>query len=251
MALERARVTVYRRPDPIPLRRAPVTTSAALVTAVRSETDDLNRLVAREIFLAIAGGRFPVGSILPNEHQLAADLGVSRTALREAIKGLASKGMVETRRKRGTQVLERSRWNMLDAEVIAWSRRSGSARVSEELWASLVVTLPALAAAAATGRHSHVAIAAATRYLAAPSRDSFGALLCDVATAGENRFLASLTASAVHSLLDDDAAFLDRRRDGFRPAEVERLAEALRRRDGVDAQAVMAQALGTQLEAVA
>ncbi len=242
-------MTVYRRPDPIPLRRAPATTSASPVAAVRAEPDDLNRLVAREIFLAIAGGRFPAGSILPNEHQLAADLGVSRTALREAIKGLASKGMVETRRKRGTQVLDRSRWNMLDAEMISWSRRSGSSRVSEELWASLVVTLPALASAAATGRHGQVAIEAVGRHLAAPSRETFAAMLCDLANAGENRFLASLVASAVHSLVAEDTAFFDRMWSGFRPAQAERLTEALRRRDGASAQAAMAQGLSVEAEA--
>lgn len=232
-------MTVYRRPDPIPLRRAPATTSASTIAAVRTETDDLNRLVAREIFLAIASGRFPAGSILPNEHQLAADLGVSRTALREAIKGLASKGMVETRRKRGTQVLDRSRWNMLDAEVISWSRRSGTARVSDELRASLSVVLPALASAAATSAHCRTAIDAVDRYRAELTREAFAAMLCDLAVAGDNRFLASVVSSAVHSLVVEDAQNFDQLKASFAASELARLSEALRSRNSALAATVI------------
>ena len=85
----------------------------------------------------------------PNPHVVHRVLGVSRTALREAIKGLVARGVLETRRKRGTQVLERERWNQLDADLIAWSRRDGSRRVSEELWSTLVETQPSLARLAA------------------------------------------------------------------------------------------------------
>ncbi len=206
-------MTVYRRPDPIPLRHAALASPGGL-SAVKHEPDDLNRLVAREIFQAIASGHFPVGSILPNEHQLSADLGVSRTALREAIKGLASKGLVETRRKRGTMVLERSRWDMLNAEVIAWSRKLGSARVSDELWAAIASTQPAMAAEAAGRRHAG-RVAEAVRSLTdagtpEAKRTGLAALLLEIANASGNRYLTSFTAACVGSLLSDDAAFLDR-----------------------------------------
>lgn len=206
-------MTVYRRPDPIPLRHSAVATPGGL-SSVKHAPDDLNRLVAREIFQAIASGHFPVGSILPKEHQLSADLGVSRTALREAIKGLASKGLVETRRKRGTLVLDRSRWDMLNAEVIAWSRKLGSARVSDELWVAVTVTQPTLAAEAA-GRRQTGRVAQAIQGFAgaAPGeakRTSFAALLLEIANASGNRFLTSFTASCVGSLLADDPGFLDR-----------------------------------------
>ena len=111
-------MTVYRRPDPIPLHRGRPSGEFAL-RRVRPEQEDLHHLVARQIFAAITGGHYPEGSILPTEQALSEELGVSRTALREAIKGLASKGMLETRRRRGTMVLDRSSWNMLDVEVTA------------------------------------------------------------------------------------------------------------------------------------
>lgn len=206
-------MTVYRRPDPIPLRHSAVTTPGGLAT-VKHEPDDLNRLVAREIFQAIASGHFPVGSILPNEHQLSADLGVSRTALREAIKGLASKGLVETRRKRGTLVLDRSRWDMLNAEVIAWSRKLGSARVSDELWAAITATQPALAAEAASRRQTGRVAEAVRNFAAAlpgeASRTGFATLLLEIAAASGNRFLTSFTGSCIGSLLADDPGLLDR-----------------------------------------
>ena len=45
---------------------------------------------------------------------------MSRTALREAIKVLAAKGLVEVRRKTGTRVRPNSQWNMFDPEVLLW-----------------------------------------------------------------------------------------------------------------------------------
>lgn len=48
--------------------------------------------------------RFSVGDKLPNENDFAAELGVSRSTLREAIKILTTNGMLEIKRGRGTFV---------------------------------------------------------------------------------------------------------------------------------------------------
>src|SRR6185436_17972491 len=48
------------------------------------------------------------------------ELGVSLTALREALKVLTAKGLVDARQKRGTFVRPRADWQLLDAEVIRW-----------------------------------------------------------------------------------------------------------------------------------
>lgn len=199
-------MTVYRRPDPIPRHRAAAPASApSALSPVRTEPDDLNRLVARQIFQAMLDGRFPAGSILPNEHQLAADLGVSRTALREAIKGLVAKGMLETRRKRGTQVLDRGAWNMLDPDVIAWLRRAGSRQVSEELWGALTTALPEIAVAMPTRVE---AVGDRTLELAR-NRTRFCAAVQELASASGNRFVQSLVATCLRSLLAEDPDFLD------------------------------------------
>ncbi len=226
-------MTVYRRPDPIPLRSATATPRAAGLAPVRAEAESLNRLVARDIFLAIVGGRFPAGSILPNEHELAASLGVSRTALREAVKGLASKGLLETRRKRGTLVLEREHWNLLDAELIAWSRRDNSARTSRELWEAVAAVQAPLAAEIARGGHGKAVEGAIARLEAAQGteerRAAFAQLLFTVAAAG-NPYLRALNAACLGNLMWDDPAFLDVEIGRLRGETLRALVDALRER---------------------
>lgn len=51
---------------------------------------------------------------------LIADLGVSQTVIREALKVLSAKGLVAARQKHGTFVRPRAEWNLLDADVIRW-----------------------------------------------------------------------------------------------------------------------------------
>jgi GntR family transcriptional regulator, galactonate operon transcriptional repressor len=46
--------------------------------------------------------------------------GVSRTVVREAVRVLATKGLVDARPRRGTYVLEPREWNMLDPDIISW-----------------------------------------------------------------------------------------------------------------------------------
>lgn len=81
---------------------------------------NLHHEVAGRIGSLIAQGAILPGAVMPNEGLLGTELGVSRTALREAIKVLASKGLVEVRRKTGTRVRPRAEWNMLDPEVLSW-----------------------------------------------------------------------------------------------------------------------------------
>lgn len=51
---------------------------------------------------------------------IGAELDVSLTALREALKVLAAKGLVDARQKRGTFVRPRADWHLLDSDVIRW-----------------------------------------------------------------------------------------------------------------------------------
>jgi DNA-binding GntR family transcriptional regulator len=59
---------------------------------------------AASIRAAIAGGRWPVGSQLPSEPQLATDLGVSRATLREGLRLLVSERLLDRRPGVGTFV---------------------------------------------------------------------------------------------------------------------------------------------------
>jgi DNA-binding FadR family transcriptional regulator len=72
----------------------------------------------------IVGGHFGESGMLPTESDLAAELGVSRNALREAVKVLVSKGMVEVRPKTGTRIRPVEEWNLLDRDVLDWHAHS-------------------------------------------------------------------------------------------------------------------------------
>jgi DNA-binding FadR family transcriptional regulator len=76
--------------------------------------------VVEHIGNRIVRGELVEGEMLPKEAELMADLQTSRTTIREAIKVLAAKGLVETRQKRGTLVRPKSDWNLLDPDVLAW-----------------------------------------------------------------------------------------------------------------------------------
>jgi len=60
--------------------------------------------VARTLAEAIADGRHPVGSILPNEFELAAHFEVSRSTVRAALRELQASGLVSRKKSAGTRV---------------------------------------------------------------------------------------------------------------------------------------------------
>ncbi|WP_423606817.1 FadR/GntR family transcriptional regulator [Sphingomonas sp. MS122] len=81
----------------------------------------LRGAVAHYLGTAIVGGAIRPGERLTGEVDNSAALNVSRSAYREAVQVLAAKGLVESRTKAGTRVLPRSRWNLLDPDVLAWA----------------------------------------------------------------------------------------------------------------------------------
>jgi DNA-binding FadR family transcriptional regulator len=67
------------------------------------------------------GRRILRGDIRPGDAlEAGSAMAASRTALREAIKVLAAKGLVEARPRIGTRVTPRESWNLLDPDVMAW-----------------------------------------------------------------------------------------------------------------------------------
>ena len=81
---------------------------------------NLHEQIAEYLGAKIVSGKYLAGEILPTEASLGTSLGVSRTAIREAIKVLSSKGLVEVRRKTGSRVRSQRDWNALDPDVISW-----------------------------------------------------------------------------------------------------------------------------------
>lgn len=110
----------------------------------------LHGQVANEIAERIMSGEFAPGSILPNEADFSVMLKVSRTALREAIKVLAAKGLLVSRPKIGTRIRPRDHWNMLDPDVLAWQfATSNVAGFADDLFEVRQIIEPAAAAMAA------------------------------------------------------------------------------------------------------
>ncbi|OBT07907.1 GntR family transcriptional regulator [Vibrio sp. UCD-FRSSP16_10] len=93
---------------------------AGSFNSIAGSKRSLHVQVAREIARGILSGALPQGSILPGEMTLCEQFGISRTALREAVKLLTSKGLLESRPKVGTKVVNRAYWNFLDPQLIEW-----------------------------------------------------------------------------------------------------------------------------------
>ena len=95
----------------------------------------LHEQVIEEIGQRIISGEYPPGKPLPSEAELCDALSVSRTALREALRVLAAKGLVEAKPKIGTLVRASETWNFLDADILAWRLQGReSDRVVSELY---------------------------------------------------------------------------------------------------------------------
>jgi DNA-binding FadR family transcriptional regulator len=84
----------------------------------------LHGAVVHEIGVRIVRGELKPGDTLP-DNGLIDEPAVSRTVLREAIKVLAAKRLVESRPKTGTRVRPRRDWNLLDPDVLAWQIEAG------------------------------------------------------------------------------------------------------------------------------
>ena len=80
----------------------------------------LSEMVAGTIGRRIVSGRYMPGDTLPTEPRIQEEFGVSRTAVREAIRLLSAKGLTASRPKIGTRVRPTVDWNMLDPEVLRW-----------------------------------------------------------------------------------------------------------------------------------
>jgi DNA-binding FadR family transcriptional regulator len=80
---------------------------------------NLASAVAAELVSRIVRGQHPEGTPLPPEPVLCETFSVSRTVVREAVKMLQEKGLVQVRQGAGTTVTSRAMWNLLDERVLA------------------------------------------------------------------------------------------------------------------------------------
>ena len=76
--------------------------------------------VVHALGAAIVRGELGPGSPVPTEDELVSRFEVGRSALREGVKVLAGKGLLESRTSAGTRVRPRESWNLLDPDVLRW-----------------------------------------------------------------------------------------------------------------------------------
>ncbi len=84
--------------------------------ASRRKSDSVTALFGRQI----VEGRLQPGHLLPTEAEIGKLLDISRASVREGLRTLSAKGLSETRTRRGTIVCAKSRWDILDPEVLGW-----------------------------------------------------------------------------------------------------------------------------------
>jgi len=89
---------------------------------VQTLRDNITRVIA---FLILQDKRDEPNRVLGSEVGLARHFKVSRTVLREAVKVLQGKGMIEVRPKTGIHIRPRSAWSLLDADLISWQSAMG------------------------------------------------------------------------------------------------------------------------------
>lgn len=116
-------------------------------TLKRTMADQLVEDIGRQII----DGRLQPGELLPNETTLLEHYGVSRTVLREALQVLISKGMLDSRQRKGTTVKPKTFWQQLDPQFLEWHQGiNASNQLLSQLMEVRHIVEPTAAALAAT-----------------------------------------------------------------------------------------------------
>ncbi|MCU1574738.1 MAG: transcriptional regulator, GntR family [Micrococcaceae bacterium] len=114
---------------------------------------DLHSELVEKLGLRIVRGDYPSGTRIDVD-ALEPEFGVSKTAIREALRVIREKGLIDSRPKRGTIVRDRDAWKLLDGDVIMWRRaaRRDDDRLLAELAQLRDIVEPAAAKLAALYR---------------------------------------------------------------------------------------------------
>jgi DNA-binding FadR family transcriptional regulator len=106
--------------------------------------------VVQTVALQIVGVGSGQTLAFPPEPELCRALGVSRTVLREAVKVLEAKGLIEVGHGRGMHSRPRKYWNHLDPDVLKWQAETGADEpFVRSLWELREIIEPAAAGLAA------------------------------------------------------------------------------------------------------
>jgi DNA-binding FadR family transcriptional regulator len=122
-------------------------------TLIQAGGGRLQGSLAQRLAVMILSGKLAEGHLFPNEVDYAREIGVSRSVLREALRILTAKGLVNSRPKTGTRVSPKRHWNLLDPDLLAWQfEAEPSRKFLRDLFELRMLVEPGAAALAAERR---------------------------------------------------------------------------------------------------
>ncbi len=189
----------------------------------------------------IVSGELAPGSLLPTEPEMSARFGVSRSVVREALRVLGAKGLIDVRHGSGTRVTTPDRWDTLDPLILlALRKRGASAAVLHDLLEARTIVECEVAALAAERAKPEertalqAALVTMRESLHDPARFVAGdsAFHLTLLRAARNRVLERMT-QPMHELLSYAQALTDAIPGVLTRAlaEHETIADAVERRD--------------------
>ncbi len=199
--------------------------------------------VVREIGVGIVSGKYPQGTILPGDVELMERFGVSRTVLREALRTLAAKGLIQPKARIGTRVRDKANWNLFDPDVLIWHAQTGFDPQFLEYLSEMRMALEPQAAALASQRRTPLQVQhlygwvdrmAAEDVTPEAFVDADLNFHLTVAAAGGNPFLRSISTLievALVALLTISSPVEEPLRHARSVAKHRRIADAIARRE--------------------
>jgi DNA-binding FadR family transcriptional regulator len=207
--------------------------------------------VVNDLGESIVSGKQEQGTLLPGETELIERYKVSRTVLREALKTLAAKGLVQPKARIGTRVRSQADWNLFDPDVLVWHARTGFAPDFLRHLGEMRMALEPEAAALAATRRTAKQLEAIWDWfdqMADPKVAPQDFVHADlsfhlaIADAADNPFfhsISTLIEVAVVAMLTVSSPFEDRPRLAVSVAEHRAIAEAIDGRDPERARTAM------------
>jgi DNA-binding FadR family transcriptional regulator len=220
-------------------------------SGTRTKALRLHGTIARKLGISIVSGQYKPGDLLVGEIESSERLEVSRTAYREAVRILAAKGLVDARPKVGTRINPRSKWHLLDPDVLDWTFESEpDLGLLNSLFELRNVVESAAAALAAVRRSSahlkamRTALAGMAKHTLATEagREADLAFHATLLDATNNPFITSLT-NGVSAAVRTTTMFKQRERPLVRDPLPDhlRVFEAIAEKDPAKAQRAMSE----------
>jgi DNA-binding FadR family transcriptional regulator len=165
----------------------------------------LNHQLMRMLLTDIVGGSFGPGERLPAETELVQQFAASRGVIREALRGLEERGVVDVRHGHGAIVSSPTQWNLLDKDVLAAVlETTSSAKVLAEFLECrriLEIEAASLAALRASGDDLTAMANALARMTAVASRSEWTLAANDVFHQADIAFHDAIFAAAGNRIL--------------------------------------------------